>query len=611
MKIETLAKEIVELVGGKDNIIDLTHCVTRLRFVVKDDSLVEYNKLEALDEVMKAQLKGGQVQVVIGTKVEMVFNQVIKDIGFDKIEKAEAKPTGKKENLFNRIIRSLSEILTPPLPAIIGGGLIKAILFACANYGWIDAESTTYFVLNIAGDAMFYFFPFLLAVSAAEKFKTNKFMALTLAGVLMYPSLLNLATAGEISQLMLFDIFPIQVVSYSSSVLPIIMIVWLLKYIYGFFQQKLPEVINMTFTPILTLLIMVPVSLVLIAPIGYYIGEYIGQGVQAIVEVAPVPAAFVIAGLRPLFVLTGVHHTLRPLKLQEFATNGFTRLGMMEIMSTMAQATAALGMYLILKNKREKQIALSATTSGYLGITEPALYGILVKYKVSFIAAIIGGGLGASVAVLLGGRSYAPVMASVLSIPVMAGDGFTGAIIGLVVTVVTTLAITIIFGRKSIEKSELNNVSVQSPVEGKVVAIDTIDDSVFAQELIGKSVAIMPSDGKIYAPFDGEVSMLYKTKHAIGLRSTDGIELLVHIGIDTVNLEGKYFKEHVRQDQVFKTGDLLIEFDLDAIKKEEYNPVVICSITNTNEYEDIQKALPSKVGIGHEIFAVSGGLGNE
>jgi len=611
MKIETLAKEIVELVGTKENIIDLTHCVTRLRFVVKDDSLVKYDELEKLEDVMKAQLKGGQVQVVIGAKVERVFNQVLKDIGFDKVEQAKVESTGKKENLFNRIIRSLSEILTPPLPAIIGGGLIKAILFACANYGWIDATSTTYFVLNIAGDAMFYFFPFLLAVSAAEKFKTNKFMALTLAGVLMYPSLLNLATAGEIEQLKLFGVFPIQVVSYASSVLPIIMIVWLLKYIYDFFQQRLPEVINMTFTPILTLLIMVPVSLVLIAPLGYYVGEYIGQGVQAIVDVAPVPAAFVIAGLRPLFVLTGVHHTLRPLKIQEFQTNQFTRLGMMEIMSTMAQATAALGMYLILKNKKEKQIALSATTSGYLGITEPALYGVLVKYKVSFVAAIVGGGLGASVAVLLGGRSYAPVMASILSVPVMAGEGFAGALTGLCVSVVTTLAIILVFGRKSIEKNEVKNYSIQSPVDGKVIAIDTIDDSVFAQELIGKSVAIMPNNGNIYAPFDGEVTMVYKTKHAIGLRSIDGIELLIHIGIDTVNLEGKYFKEYIKQNQFVKKNDLLIEFDLPQIEKEKYNPVVICSITNTNDYDEIQKVLPSNVNVRNEIFSVSGGMKHE
>lgn len=597
--MQDLAKKIITFVGGDENINSLTHCVTRLRFNLKNESKAQTKELEELDGVMGVQRQGGQYQVIIGGKVGKVYAEIIKMLPRLDDYDGQEETSGEKDSLLNRLINTLSAILVPSLAPIVGGGMLKGFLFMLTSLEWADPESGTMFVLNMTGDAMFYFFPFLLAVSSARRFKTNEYMALSLAGVLMYPTLLNVALAGEMTNVQFFGFLPVPVVNYSSSILPIILAVWLLSYVYRFFEKVIPSMITVIFTPLLTLLLMVPVMLVVLAPIGFYVGEYIAQGIEALINFSPLVSGFVIGASRPLLVLMGMHHAIRPITQQQIATYGYSTMGPMNFMSTMAQATAAFAIYFLISNKKMKQVALSSTVSGYLGITEPALYGVLVKYKAAFVGASLGGGIGGAVGALLGAKSMAPVMPSVLSIPVFLNDGAAGFIIGLFVTLIATFLITFLLAKSvlkiddQLETSKVkegqivkgqNVVTIGAPVSGTVYPISDVADQTFSKELVGKGIAIMPDEDRIISPVDGTVTIAFKTKHAIGLTTKEGVELLIHVGLDTVELEGEHFELLCKQGQTVHIGTPLIQFDRKKISELGYDISVIVVVTNSDEY---------------------------
>lgn len=614
--MQDLAKRIIALVGGDENISSLTHCVTRLRFNLKNESNAQTKALEELDGVMGVQRQGGQYQVIIGGKVGKVYAEIIKILPrLDEIDTQE-KASGEKDSLVNRVINTLSAILVPSLAPIVGGGMLKGFLFMLTSLGWADPESGTMFVLNMTGDAMFYFFPFLLAVSSARRFKTNEYMALSLAGVLMYPTILNAAIAGEMANVQFLGFLPVPIVNYSSSILPIILTVWLLSYVYRFFEKVIPSMVTVIFTPLLTLVLMVPVMLVVLAPIGFYVGEYIAQGIEALINFSPLVSGFVIGASRPLLVLMGMHHAIRPITQQQIATYGYSTMGPMNFMSTMAQATAAFAIYFLITNKKMKQVALSSTVSGYLGITEPALYGVLVKYKAAFVGASLGGGIGGAVGAVLGAKSMAPVMPSILSIPVFLNEAALGFIIALVITLVTTFVITFLLAKSVLkiddqpENSEKKEAQIENdqevikigtPVSGTVYPISDVADQTFSNELVGKGVAIMPDEDKIVSPIEGIVTIAFKTKHAIGLTTKEGIELLIHVGLDTVELEGQHFELLCKQGQAVQVGTPLIQFDWEKISELGYDTSVIVVVTNSDEYlsvlalDDQKKVKPEDV----------------
>ncbi|MEI5994563.1 beta-glucoside-specific PTS transporter subunit IIABC [Candidatus Enterococcus mansonii] len=594
-----LAKEIILLVGGDENISSLTHCVTRLRFNLKNESKAQTKALEELDGIMGVQRQGGQYQVIIGGKVSKVYAEIIKMI--PRLDNNSMEGVGgEKDSLINRLINALSSILVPSLAPIIGGGMLKGFLFMLTSLGWADPESGTMFVLNMTGDGMFYFFPFLLAVSSARRFKTNEYMALSLAGVLMYPTLINAAIAGELTNVQFLSFLPVPIVNYSSSILPIILAVWLLSHVYRFFEKVMPSLVTVIFTPLLTLLLMVPMMLVVLAPIGFYVGEYIAQGIEALINFSPLLSGFVIGASRPLLVLMGMHHAIRPITQQQIATYGYSTMGPMNFMSTMAQATAAFAVYFLISNKKMKQVALSSTVSGYLGITEPALYGVLVKYKAAFVGASLGGGIGGAVGAILGAKSMAPVMPSVLSIPVFLNDGAAGFVIGLIVTVMSTFILTFLLAKSVLSIDDTTEKAVSSendlvshdddvvtigaPVYGTVYPIGDVSDQTFSKEIVGKGIAIMPMGDTIVSPVEGTVTIAFKTKHAIGLKSKEGVEILIHVGLDTVKLAGQYFELLCEQDQQVQKGTPLIKFDCEKISELGYDISVIVIITNSDDY---------------------------
>ena len=607
MKNEELAKLILENVGGAKNIKNLTHCVTRLRFTLYDDKKANKKTIENLDGVLGVQEQGGQFQVIVGSKVNKVYQELI---GNPQLALSEDGPkeTGKKKSVISNILETISSILIPSLPPVIGGGMIKGFLFMFWEFGWIEWGSDIFNLLNIISDGMFYFYPFLLAVSAAKRFKTNPYMALAIAGSMMHPTIYEGINAG-LKSLKVIGSIGVPYLDYNSSVIPIILSVWVISYVYRFFEKKIPDIVSVIFTPMLTLVIVIPVCMIMICPLGYYIGEYIAQGVQVLIDFSPIVAGFVIGAIRPFTVLTGTHHAVRAIVSQQLATYGYTTIGAMNYMSTMAQAAAPLAIYFVLRkhNEKMKNLSLSAAVSGFLGVTEPGLYGIIVKYKVAFIATMIGGGIGGAISSEFGSAEYAMVMSSLITIPATFGNGFMGIIIGLPASIIITMAIIFVFKNKVIEEDQGVDTSkaeemikpkisvnmddkllkLNAPTKGEICALQDLSDETFAKEMMGKGIAILPQDNQICAPADGIITALFPTKHAIGMKTKDGLEVLIHIGIDTVNLNGKYFEAKVNIGDTVVQGQTLIVFDYQKVAEEHYDTHVIMVITNSDDYLDI------------------------
>lgn len=624
MKNQDLAKAILNHVGKEENIKNLTHCVTRLRFTLKDSKKADAKYIEQLEGVLGVQEQNGQFQVIVGSKVTKVYQELTALTAFDE-ERMETGPKEKKPFLSN-LLETISSILIPSLPPIIGGGMIKGFLYMFWEFGWIEWGSNLFNLLNIVSDGMFYFYPFLLAVSAAKRFKTNPYMALAVAGSMMHPTMYEGINAG-LESFQIFGFISVPYLDYNASVIPIILSVWMLSYVYRFFEKHIPDIVSVIFTPMLSLVLVIPISLVMICPLGFYIGEYLAEGVQALISFSPIIAGFVIGFLRPLTVLTGTHHAVRAIVSQQLATYGFTTIGAMNYMSTMAQAAAPLAIYLILRKRNEKMknISLSAAISGFLGVTEPGLYGIIVKYKVAMIATMIGGGVGAAICAAFNGAEYAMVMSSLITIPATFGEGFMGIAIGLPVSIAVTMAIIFLLKNKLIEEDGGVNIaevqavvkptitttmddkviSVYSPVNGSFTDVAALPDETFAQEKMGKTIAFHSEEDVVYAPADGKITVLFPTLHAIGIRSCEGVDILLHIGIDTVNLKGAFFTAEVQPGDTVTKGTALIRFDQAKIKEKNYNSDVIMIITNADQYLDLfVKDKEHAVSVGQEIMNI-------
>ncbi|MFD1386269.1 beta-glucoside-specific PTS transporter subunit IIABC [Oceanobacillus oncorhynchi subsp. oncorhynchi] len=605
MNQKQLAKDILSLVGGEENEGSVTHCYTRLRFNLKNNDLPEKEKIESLDGVISVQIQSGQFQVVIGNEVGKVYKEIEKQGDFNSGESDnDTQEQEKKGNIIGRFFEVIASIFTPIIPAIAGAGLVKGILGLVTTFNWASEDSDIVAILNIVADSVFYFLPFFLAVSAARKFKTNEFIALALAGGLMYPTLIEGAQAiaeGGATGLSLFGL-PMPFMDYSSTVIPIIISVWLLSYVYKWVDAAMPSAVRIIFTPTIVLLIMIPFQLVAIGPLGSYLGIGLADGITWLFEHAGILAGGILGATRPLLVIVGMHYGLMPIAIQNIAVLGFDYLVPVFLMANMGQAAAALAVFIKTKNKDLKTIAASSTVSAFLGITEPAMYGVNLRLKKPFIAALIGSGIGGAFITGFGVTASAFVLPGLTSLPVFSGPRFIYLIIGLIITIAVTMVLTFVLGFKDMEskkekteaptaKDEQQPASkeaiVNSPLEGNIIPLQEVSDPTFAEGLLGKGIAVEPTNGEVVAPFNGTIESLFQTKHAIGLRSEQGLELLIHIGLDTVNLEGKYFEAHVEQGQAVKQGDLLITFDIDKIKDAGYPTVTPVIVTNSSDYQDI------------------------
>jgi len=605
MTNKELAAKIIENIGGEKNISQLEHCATRLRFNLKDDSKANISALGNLEGVLRAQNSSGQLQVVIGAKVNAVYDEVAAQANITSSNNEEV--TKVKKNKLSAFVETIAGVFTPMIPVLIGCGMTKSLSSILTNFQLVAKDSSVLLVINMIGDLAFYFLPFFLAVSAAKKFKTNEYVALALAAAYMHPAILDAANVIAKTGVKSIDLFgaPILLVNYKSTVIPIILSVWVMSFVYKKVDEIMPDFLKIIFTAMVVLFIMVPLELIVLGPIGSYAGVWIANFVSWFYSVGGVFSAALLGGTRSILTMFGMHYALAPLQIQQIAEQGSSTLLVSALTANFAQAGAALGALIVLKNKSQKSLAASSSLSAFLGITEPAMYGINLKYKRPFIFALISSAISAGFLSIFNASAMAYAPPGLFTLPTYKANSFLFIIIGVLMSSGLACVLTVFFGiSKEDNKAEdelavekVKNVEVQkkltgellvkSPVVGEVKKLSEVSDTVFGQECMGKGVAIVPSEGKVYAPFDGVVEAFFNTKHAIGLKSKDGLEILIHVGIDTVNLEGKYFIDKVKQGDEVKVGQLLLEFDMDSIKKEGYDIITPVVVTNTENYSDV------------------------
>lgn len=618
MTNKDIALKVLELIGGERNISNATHCATRLRLVLKDDSKANLQEINKIEGVLKAQNSGGQLQVVLGGKVEKVYDEFVKIANISNTSSDNLVEA--KKNPVNKAIETIAGVFTPILPALVGCGMMKCLSSIITVTGIIDSKSGFITIFNMIADVIFYFMPFFLAVSSARKFKTNEYLAVALAGCLIHPTILtaasNIATTG-VSAIDFLGM-PILLVKYTSTVIPIILSVWVMSYVYRFINKFIPEMLQVILVPMLVLLVMVPLELIVLGPFGSYVGTWLSNIISFLFSANGIIAGFLLGFFRPILVMFGMHYSIMPMQIQQVAETGYTVMLPSALAANMAQAGAVFAVFMLTKNKTMKAAAGSSSVSAIFGITEPAIYGVNLKYKKPFFAGCLAAGIVGGFFGMVNASGTAIAVPGILSLGTYQANKFIYIIIGTVAAFILGAVFTFIarINEDSIEETANNGIEnqidsqvvledlIKSPLEGKVKDILEVNDKVFSEGIMGKGVAIEPKAGKVLAPFDGTVEALFNTKHAIGLKSNSGVEMLIHIGLDTVNLEGKYFVAHVTKGQNIKTGDLLVEFDITAIQKEGYDIITPVLITNVEEYKDI---IPTKVGpvsTGDEIIKV-------
>lgn len=595
------ARELVKELGGDDNIINVTHCATRLRFILKDTEKVNSDKVRRIPGVITTVIAGGQYQVVIGNHVKDAYEKVLELVN---IKEGTVESSGQKVGIVSRIIDVISSIFAPFLYTLAACGILQGILGVLIATGLIHADMGTYKVLNFISWTAFTFLPVLIAITASKKFKVNEFIAVVIACALVSPDYISMVNSGEALSFLGINI---QMLSYTSSVIPIILAIWMASYVEQFFTKILPTVIRNLFTPMFTIAIMVPLTLLVFGPFGSTVGGAIGGAYNFLYNLSPIAAGVIVGGLWQVLVIFGVHWGITPVTVGNYATLGYDTFTGLQASAVFGQAGATLGVFLKAKDKEMKQVSLPAAITAIFGITEPAMYGVNLRLKKPMICGCIAGAIGGGIAGAFNAYSWAYNMPGIATIPAFFKEGymsnFIGYIISIIVSFVIGVILTVVIGFKEDQaeetketdtqafeadvKTSSNKVTLSGVVKGKAVSLTSVSDEVFASEAMGKGVGIMPSEGKLYAPCDGTVEALFPTHHAIGLTSKDGVEVLLHIGVNTVSMEGKGFEAHVTQGKKIKKGDLLITFSMDAIKAAGYDTTVMMVVTNTECYSEV------------------------
>lgn len=622
-----LARDIIEIVGGEPNITQASRCATRLRLVLGKTPPDAKEKITQLPGVITVVESGGQFQVVIGTHVGDVFEVVSQELDLDNREDVKAP----KESILNRVIATMSGVFAPFIYILAAAGILQGSLILL-NLAWPGfAKTGTYEVLSFISWSPFTFLPIFIAITAAHHFKVNTYIAVACAAALVTPSWAEMAgriAEGESIRFLLFNLSP---TTYTSTVLPPLLMVWLLSYLERFLNKVLPAVIRPLFTPLVSMVVMVPLTILLVGPLSNGGALAVAHGYNWLVDVAPVVAAAIVGGLWQVLVIFGVHWGVTPMVLANFAQNGQDSFQAFQTAAVIGQVGAAFGVFLKSRNRSLKSVAASATLTGVFGITEPAIYGVTLRLKKPFIMGCIAGAIGAIIIALFGSRYFVyaglPGMLTVVNAYHPGTSSLLGQVIGSLVAFVGAVVLVWVFGFKDavdaatvVADEEIAPVSDQSvaeyrdqvaaaataaaiaaPLAGTVMPLSQVDDPVFSSGAMGSGVAINPTDTKVYAPFDGTVVTVLPSKHAVGLRSDDGVELLIHVGLDTVNLKGAPFTLHTEARARVKKGDLLLEFDPEVIRAGGYELVTPVIVTNSKKFDDVLAFPQQTVQHGQEL----------
>lgn len=629
-KYEQLAKDIVANVGGKDNINSLTHCITRLRFKLKDESKANDDVLKNMDGVVTVMKSGGQYQVVIGNHVPHVYEEVLEVAGISG--EASSSDSDEKMNLFDRFIDIISGCFQPFLGALCAAGMIKGMNALFLFLDLYAGNSGLDLMLTAIGDAIFQFMPIILGYTAAKKFKVNPFVGMLIGAALCYPTIqkdaLNAAAqsqaiadgldpTGVTANVTLFGFIPWTLGNYTSTVMPVLVIVAFAGQVQKLAYKIIPEIIQNFFVPFFVLLIALPVGFLVIGPVMNILTNILSDTFNGIYGFSPIVAGVLLAFFWQVFVMFGLHWAFIPIAIVQLLDQGHTAVLSGMFGASFAQTAVVIAMYFKLKDKKLKQLCIPAIISGMAGVTEPAIYGITLPKKTPFIYSMIGAAAGGAVmgffevsSYTMGGLGIFGVVNFIDKVNKDA-SGMYYSFLAIVVSMVVGFLLTFFFWRDKEPEAtstepttslEVKKEVVGSPVKGTIIPLSKVKDDAFAQGTLGKGIAIEPSEGKVVAPFDGTVMTLFPTKHAIGLISDNGMELLIHIGLDTVQLEGKYFDAFVKQGDKVKKGQTLVTFDIDAIKAAGYSLETPVVVTNTTDYLDLLEVQTDKVATGDELI---------
>lgn len=624
-KYETLAKEIVKHVGGKENVSSLVHCITRLRFKLKDESKANDEVLKNMDGVVTVMKSGGQYQVVIGNHVPDVYAEVMPLLGL--AEEAGQEEDTEKGSLFNRAIDTISGIFQPILGIMAACGMVKGLNALFVALGLYSDTCGGYLILNAIGDGLFNFLPLFLGYTAAKKFKLKPMLGLVIGAIMCYPTIQNSAlSAGGNALYTLFggtmfaskvytDFFGIPLIGmdYTGTVIPVIFVVYFASKCEKFFNKFIPDLVKFFFVPMLTLLVAIPAGLLVIGPLATFGSTIIAEAVMTVRNFSPMLAGAIVGLTWQILVIFGLHWGFIPVYINNIMTNGFDNVMMPFFACTFATSAVVMGVFFKTKNKQIKEMAVPNFISGIFGVTEPAIYGILLPLKKPFIISCIVGGIGGGFYGAFNFRKFMMGGMGIFEFPAMIEpDGSMGnlivAVVGVIISMVLGFAATMIFykekepvviqGTKEQHKEQLEpEVTVQekmikqleiaSPIKGRVLKLESVKDAAFASGVLGKGAAVLPEEGKVYAPASGIVSALFPTLHALGIETDDGVQILIHIGLDTVQLNGEGFEAMIKQGDRIEKGQLLITFDKEFIESKGYCIETPVLVSNSDDFLDV------------------------
>lgn len=632
MNYQELGDKILALVGGRENVTGLTHCATRLRFNLKDEGKAQTEALKKTPGVLGVVVSGGQYQIVIGNDVNHVYRPIAEKCSLTQ-DGGGDRQKGEKKGIGARLIDTITGIFTPVLPAITAAGMLKAVLSLLVAFKLVDTAASTYQVINFMADAAFYFLPVLLANSAAKKFGCNPYLAMMLGGMMLHPNFINMVTASKESgeAIRLFFI-PIYNASYSSSVIPIILSVWFMSLVEPLADRISPKPIKFFTKPLLTALVAGAAGLAVLGPVGYVIANWIAAGVTGLNTYVSWLVPMILGAVFPLLVMTGTHYGIIPIGINNRMTTGFdTIVYPANLASNIAQGAAAFAVAVRTRKAEIRQVASSAGITAVCGITEPALYGINMRFKTPLISACIGGAAGGLFMGLFTVKNYGGGSPGLMTLPgYIGGDTLRDlmlACIGAAIAFVITFAVTFVLYRDEKEEARVQaaaetdaseqispvwedqaasrtGMTVCAPVKGRLVPLSKVNDPTFAEGILGKGAAIIPEEGNYVSPVKGTVITVFETKHAIGIAADTGAEILLHVGLNTVNLQGRHFEALVKDGDAVEVGTPILKVDLKALREAGYDTITPVLVTNSMDYAEVTAMEEKEVASGETIIKI-------
>lgn len=621
-KNEKIAQEILDAIGGEGNIVKSTHCATRLRIVLQRSDPSAKEKVKKIDGVVTVVENNGQFQIVIGNNVGEVYKYFEALTGKSSNEEKE---TENKGSVLNRVIATMSAVFAPFIYILAAAGILQGLLILINLIIPAFEKTGTYEVFNFISWAPFTFLPIFIAITASKHFNVNTYIAVACSAALVTPELTGIIDRIGDGETVRFFGMPLTETSYTSSVLPPLLLVWILSYLEKYLNKVINDVIKPLFVPFLAIIIMVPLTLLVIGPISTVVAHGIANGYNSLVEVAPWLAGAIIGGVWQVFVIFGVHWGITPVVLANFEQYGSDSFQAYQTIAVIAQVGAVVGVLIKAKSQEIKRISSSAGITGIFGITEPSIYGVNLRFKKPFIIACISGAVGAFVASFFNPKYYAYAG---LPGPITIVNGYNadnagsiwGILIGSAIAVILPIILIQVFGygedtTEQVEDADVNNsnkvanneqleVSLSAPVSGKLVKLEDVPDPVFSGGMMGYGVAIEPSHSTINSPVEGKVTMIAPTKHAIGIDTLDGAEILIHIGLETVELKGEGFEVQVSEGDSIKIGTPLVKFDKEAIVEKGYNTITPVIVTNSAEFSEIMPTDATDVEEGQTILNI-------